>query len=96
MSEQHDQSVQEVVKRLHDAHDKMVDQIGRIIVGQRDVVDQLMMSLFCQGHAVLVGVPGLAKTLLVSTISKALSLDFSRYNPVEGIKMVVLLNWKPK
>lgn len=71
-------SAQEVVQRLHNAHDKMVEQIGRVIVGQTEVVDQLLMSLFCKGHAVLVGVPGLAKTLLVSTISKALSLDFSR------------------
>ena len=70
--------VQELTSRLRDAHQQMLDQIGRVIVGQTDVVDQMLIALFCQGHAVLVGVPGLAKTLLVSTISKTLSLDFSR------------------
>jgi MoxR-like ATPase len=70
--------VRELTARLRDAHQQMLDQIGRVIVGQQDVVDQMLISLFCQGHAVLVGVPGLAKTLLVSTIARTLSLDFSR------------------
>ncbi|HBO50726.1 MAG TPA: AAA family ATPase, partial [Planctomycetes bacterium] len=53
-------------------------EIGRVIVGQEAVVDQLLMTLLVGGHAILEGVPGLAKTLLVNTISEALSLDFGR------------------
>ncbi|MFW5659352.1 MAG: AAA family ATPase [Bacteroidota bacterium] len=53
-------------------------EIGKVIVGQHDVVDNLLISIFCRGHALLVGVPGLAKTLLISTLSETLDLDFSR------------------
>jgi MoxR-like ATPase len=53
-------------------------EIGKVIIGQEDVVDQLLMGLFAKGHVLLVGVPGLAKTLLVSTVSKILSLSFRR------------------
>jgi len=68
----------ELAKKLRDSHEKMLDQIGKVIVGQNQVIDELLIALFCQGHAVLVGVPGLAKTLLVSTIARTLSLQFSR------------------
>jgi len=54
------------------------EQIGSVVVGQREVTDQILMALFSRGHAMLVGVPGLAKTLLISTISRALDLEFSR------------------
>lgn len=53
-------------------------EISKVIVGQDKVVDDLILSIFCRGHVLLVGVPGLAKTLLVKTISEALGLDFSR------------------
>ncbi|MCZ8196762.1 MAG: MoxR family ATPase [Flavobacterium sp.] len=53
-------------------------EISKIIVGQDDVVDQILLSIFSGGHALLVGVPGLAKTLMVNTISQALGLDFKR------------------
>ncbi|MFY8009280.1 MAG: AAA family ATPase, partial [Flavobacterium sp.] len=53
-------------------------EISKIIVGQEDVVDQILLSIFSGGHALLVGVPGLAKTLMVNTISQALGLDFKR------------------
>ncbi len=53
-------------------------EIARVIVGQEDVVDQLLIGLFARGHVLLVGVPGLAKTLLVSTVSKILALSFRR------------------
>jgi MoxR-like ATPase len=56
----------------------MVDQIGRVIVGQQQVIEQLLMALFSRGHCLLVGVPGLAKTLLVSTVSRILHLSFKR------------------
>jgi len=54
------------------------DQIGRVVVGQRDIVDGVLVCLFCDGHALLEGVPGLGKTLLIRTLSRALSLDFGR------------------
>jgi MoxR-like ATPase len=54
------------------------DEIGKTVVGQKDVVDQLLISLFSRGHCVLVGVPGLAKTLLIQTLAKTLNLSFSR------------------
>lgn len=53
-------------------------EISKIIIGQEDVVDQILLSIFSGGHALLVGVPGLAKTLMVNTISQALGLDFKR------------------
>lgn len=53
-------------------------EIGKIVVGQNDVVDLLLISLFSRGHCVLVGVPGLAKTLLVRTVSEALNLSYNR------------------
>lgn len=54
------------------------DEISKVIVGQDEVVDQVVLSIFCKGHSLLVGVPGLAKTLLVNTISEVLGLSFSR------------------
>ncbi|MDH3424047.1 MAG: AAA family ATPase, partial [Gemmatimonadota bacterium] len=53
-------------------------QVEKRIVGQRDVVDELLVALLANGHVLLVGVPGLAKTLLVQTLAEALDLDFSR------------------
>ena len=57
---------------------QLSDEVGRVVVGQDEVVRQVLTAMFCRGHAVLVGVPGLAKTLLVSTIADALSLSFNR------------------
>jgi MoxR-like ATPase len=53
-------------------------EIGKIIVGQESVIDQILLSIFSGGHALLVGVPGLAKTLMVNTLAQALGLDFKR------------------
>ncbi len=68
----------QAVRDLAAAYQKMTEQIGKVIVGQRQVVEQLLMALFSRGHCLLVGVPGLAKTLLVSTVSKILHLSFKR------------------
>ena len=54
------------------------NEVGKVIVGQKEVLDQLLVCLFSRGHCVLIGVPGLAKTLMIRTISKTLDLDFSR------------------
>jgi MoxR-like ATPase len=68
----------EVVRHLGAAYRGMTEQIGKVIVGQAEVIEQLLMALFSRGHCLLVGVPGLAKTLLVSTVSKILHLSFKR------------------
>jgi MoxR-like ATPase len=68
----------QAVRELAAAYSQMTEQIGKVIVGQKQVVEQLLMALFSRGHCLLVGVPGLAKTLLVSTVSKILHLTFKR------------------
>ncbi|MBN2170123.1 MAG: MoxR family ATPase [Candidatus Krumholzibacteriota bacterium] len=68
----------ETLERLHAAHGALREQIGKVIVGQEQVVRELLVSLFAGGHSLLVGVPGLAKTLLVSTVARVLDLRFSR------------------
>ena len=65
-------------KRLVEARERMTSQIGRVIVGQKDVVEQMLIAMFARGHCLLVGVPGLAKTLLVRTVSQLLHLSFKR------------------
>lgn len=66
------------MEKLHEVYEAMKAEIGQVIVGQEEVVEQALMAVFCKGHALLVGVPGLAKTLLVSTLSKSLELGFKR------------------
>lgn len=68
----------QAVKDLAAAYERMADQIGKVIIGQKPVVEQLLMALFSRGHCLLVGVPGLAKTLLVSTVARILHLSFKR------------------
>ena len=68
----------QLIERVRQLADKLTGQISKAVVGQDEVVEQLLIALLCTGHAVLVGVPGLAKTLLVSTIAQALRLRFSR------------------
>src|SRR5881409_441553 len=68
----------QAVRHLAAAYQQMTEQIGKVIVGQAEVVEQLLMALFSRGHCLLVGVPGLAKTLLVSTVSRILHLSFKR------------------
>lgn len=63
---------------LADRYAALRNAIGRVIVGQSEVVDQLLMSILCNGHSLLVGVPGLAKTLLVKTLADVLELSFKR------------------
>ncbi|MCK6695212.1 MAG: AAA family ATPase [Thermoanaerobaculia bacterium] len=68
----------EAVDALAQAYKDLSQEIGKIIVGQEDVVKAVIISLFSNGHSLLVGVPGLAKTLLVSTIAEVLDLEFKR------------------
>lgn len=66
------------VDGLASAYQELKSEIGKVIVGQDEVVKSVLISLFANGHSLLVGVPGLAKTLLVSTIADVLDLDFKR------------------
>ena len=68
----------EGAKALVEKYDALRAEIGKVIVGQHDIIHNTILSIFCQGHVLLVGVPGLAKTLLVNTIGQALGLSFSR------------------
>jgi MoxR-like ATPase len=78
MSEQASQKDLEQVEQLNKAYAAMKAEIQKVIVGQDHVVDELFMALFCRGHCLLIGVPGLAKTLLISTLARVLSLSFNR------------------
>ncbi len=69
---------QQAVQQLQTAYTRMRKEIGRVIVGQDLVIDQLLIGLFCRAHCLLVGVPGLAKTLLCSTVASILQLNFRR------------------
>jgi MoxR-like ATPase len=64
--------------RLHEARQRIIDELGKIIVGQEQVIDEIMICLFSRGHVMLEGVPGLAKTLMISTLAQTLDLSFSR------------------
>src|SRR5687768_16888158 len=66
------------LQSLADARARLVDEIHRRIVGQAHVIDLLLVCLFARGHGLFVGVPGLAKTLLVGSLAEALELKFSR------------------
>ncbi|MDB5293950.1 MAG: MoxR-like ATPase [Phycisphaerales bacterium] len=66
------------VEKLQQGYHNMRSELGKVIVGQEAVIEELLIALFCKGHALLVGVPGLAKTLLISTLAKTLGLSFNR------------------
>lgn len=68
----------EAIRQLRDAFKSIKDQLARVIVGQDQVIEELLIALFSRGHCILEGVPGLAKTLMISTLSKCLALEFSR------------------
>jgi len=66
------------IRRLNDAREKIVAQLSQVIVGQAEVIEELLICLFSRGHCLLEGVPGLAKTLMISTLARTLNLSFSR------------------
>jgi MoxR-like ATPase len=71
-------AIDDSIRKLNEAHTAIREQMGKVIVGQSDVIDQLLIALFSRGHCLLEGVPGLAKTLMISTLAQCLSLSFSR------------------
>lgn len=68
----------ELVQELNEAYGKIKKEIAKVIVGQDRIIEELLIALFAKGHCLLVGVPGLAKTLLIKTLAQALDLKFSR------------------
>ncbi|UCF70077.1 MAG: MoxR family ATPase [candidate division WOR-3 bacterium] len=66
------------IRDLQTRYESILAEIGKVIVGQKDVIDQVLVCLFCNGHSLIIGVPGLAKTLLVNTIADILDLTFNR------------------
>jgi len=68
----------QAVENLRAARDRIMAELRKIIVGLDQVIDEMMIAVFCRGHCLLVGVPGLAKTLLVSSLAQTMSLSFRR------------------
>lgn len=68
----------QAVQNLVEKHQQLKDEIGKVIIGQEEVIQQILLSIYTGGHSLLIGVPGLAKTLMVNTIAKTLGLDFKR------------------
>lgn len=68
----------EMIEQVASARKRIVEEVKKIIVGQEQVIDLLLISLFAKGHSLLVGVPGLAKTLIISSVAKVLNLKFNR------------------
>src|SRR5690606_25597163 len=66
------------VQNLVEKHKKLKSEIAKVIVGQEKVINEILLSIYSGGHALLIGVPGLAKTLMVNTIAQALGLEFKR------------------
>ena len=71
-------AIEESIEKLNKAYHAIREQMSKVIVGQSEVVDQLLIALFSRGHCLLEGVPGLAKTLMISTLARCLSMSFSR------------------
>ena len=69
---------QDAIERLRHAREQIQSELSQVIVGQADVIEQILISMFSRGHCLLEGVPGLAKTLMISTLAKTLNLSFSR------------------
>lgn len=67
-----------LVEKLQIAYKRLREEIAKVIVGQEDVLEQLLLCIFSRGHCIIVGVPGLAKTLMIKTLAQTLSLSFSR------------------
>lgn len=68
----------ELVDQLRQSYENLLKEIGKVIIGQQDIIHQMIITLLARGHCLIIGVPGLAKTLLISTLSKVLKLEFNR------------------
>lgn len=72
------ESTNSAIRRLNEARERIQEQLAQVIVGQKEVIEQVLIAIFSRGHCLLEGVPGLAKTLMISTLAKTLDLSFSR------------------
>src|SRR6516225_3986345 len=70
--------IEQQLSALKTLHQKMLQEFAKVVVGQHDVLEELLITIFAGGHNLLEGVPGLAKTLMINTLSRLLSLDFKR------------------
>ena len=66
------------VKKIYDSYQKIKSELSKIIVGQDEIIEKLLISLYAKGHCLLIGVPGLAKTLIIKSLGDILGLKFSR------------------
>src|SRR5437868_12455421 len=73
-----DEADLKAAEQLTRVYRRMTERLGKVIIGQNEVLKQVLIALFCQGHCILEGVPGLAKTLMIATIARLLSLTFKR------------------
>ncbi|NQU25870.1 MAG: AAA family ATPase, partial [Candidatus Nealsonbacteria bacterium] len=71
-------SPEEAVHRVVQAREALVGEVHKVIIGQDEMIQQMLICMFARGHCLTIGVPGLAKTLTISTIAKALAMKFSR------------------
>ena len=71
-------SDEQAVERLNEAYRKITGELSKVIVGQKRVIEELLIGMFAGGHCLLQGVPGLAKTLMVRTLADTLNLSFNR------------------
>jgi len=74
----HEATHVDAIEQLREARETLLEQLSQVIVGQQQVIDELLIAFFSKGHCLLEGVPGLAKTLLISTLSRTLDLSFNR------------------
>src|SRR5919109_5516960 len=70
--------ITQLLDEFHRARDVMVGELGKVVIGQREVIEQILAAIFTRGHVLLVGVPGLAKTLMVSSLAQILDVPFKR------------------
>ncbi|MDX9981990.1 MAG: MoxR family ATPase [Lentisphaeria bacterium] len=68
----------QLVERLQQAHDRLMNEVGKVVYGQKEALELILISLLCRGHVLLLGLPGLGKTLMASSIARALDLEFCR------------------
>src|SRR6266480_3932010 len=68
----------QAVHRLQEAYQQITTELAKVVIGQRQVIEELLIAIFARGHCLLVGVPGLAKTLMIRTVADAMNLSFSR------------------
>src|SRR5512147_334250 len=68
----------EAIARLAQQRSALLEQLSHVIIGQHEVIENVLLTIFCGGHALIIGVPGLAKTLLVRSLGRVLNMSFSR------------------